>query len=112
MPRLASTRTHSGESSRPRLEAPFGMSNEALLHGDRLLHYAMARAACKWLDERHALWPFSRAWRDQLRADPEGRLARRSVLHETPAEANDEWTRWVAERSRGFRPNWRGVAEG
>jgi hypothetical protein len=87
---------------RPRLDALFGMSDETFLHGDRLRHDAMARALCEWLDERHSLLPFYQAWRDQWRADPDGRLAFQSVVHDTPEQENGEWTRWVVERSRGY----------
>jgi hypothetical protein len=103
MPTLAAALEHSGERSRPRLDALFGMSDDTFLNGDRLLHYAMARALCEWLDERHELWPFYQAWRDAGTGDPDGSLAFQSVVHETPAQANGEWARWVIGRSRGYR---------
>jgi hypothetical protein len=103
MPSLAAALARSDERSRPRLEALFGMSDDTFLNGDRLLHYAMARALCEWLDERNELWPFYQAWRDAGSGDPDGLLAFQSVVHETPAQANGEWARWVVGRSRGYR---------
>jgi hypothetical protein len=104
MPPLAAALQRADERTRPHLDSLFGMSNEAFLKGDRLLHYAMARALCEWLDERSALWPFYQAWRDAGSRDADGWLAFESVVHETPAHANGEWTRWVIARSRGHRP--------
>jgi hypothetical protein len=104
MPPLAAALERSGERSRPRLDSLFRMSDEAFLKGDRLLHYATARAVCKWLDERKALWPFYQAWRDAGSRDADGSLAFQSVVHETPTQANGGWTRWVIARSRTYRP--------
>jgi hypothetical protein len=101
MPPLAEALELSGERSRPRLDADYGMSDDTYLNGDRLLHYAMARALCEWLDEPHALWLFCQAWRDGGPGDPDGSLAFESVVHETPAQANGECARWVVGRSRG-----------
>jgi hypothetical protein len=103
MPPLAAALARPDERSRPRLEALFGMSDDTFLNGDRLLHYAMARALCEWLDERNELWPFYQAWRDAGSGDPDGLLAFQSVVHETPTQANGEWARWVVGRSRGYR---------
>ena len=38
-----------------------------------LLHRAMARAACQWLDGQGQLWPLYRGWRDDIANDPDGR---------------------------------------
>jgi hypothetical protein len=103
MPPLAMALQRSDERSRPHLDALFGMNDATFFNRDRLLHYAMARAVCEWLDERNALWPFYQAWRDGGNAEADGSLAFESAVHEMPAQANREWTRWVLERSRGYR---------
>jgi hypothetical protein len=86
------------------LDALFGMSDDAFRAKDvarelrparELLHYAMARYACEWLDAGNQLWPFYRAWREGIAGDPSGREAFRRVVLRTPEEANGEWVRWV-----------------
>ncbi|HEY1695697.1 MAG TPA: hypothetical protein VGG39_26195 [Polyangiaceae bacterium] len=88
---------------RAHLGALFGMSDLAF-RGDSAstsaLNEAMARATCQWLDERGALWPFYRAWRD-ARADAgdlDGVAAFRRIRGQTPAEADPDWRAWVLRR--------------
>jgi len=78
-----------------RLDRLFGMSDEAFRSGAEDLHYAMARYACQWLDDRGKLWPFYQRWRDHVADDPTGEISFREVVGMTPAEANASWTRWV-----------------
>ena len=52
---LAAALSRPAASSRPRLDDLFGMSDDTFSGAEHLLHYAMARAACEWLDERHAI---------------------------------------------------------
>jgi hypothetical protein len=78
-----------------RLDALFGMTDAAFRDGDEPLHYAMARYACQWLDQRGKLWAFYRAWRDTRDTDPTGERAFAAVVGQTPAEANDAWQAWV-----------------
>ena len=103
IPPVAAALERSGERSRPHLESLCGMSGDTFVNGDRWLHSAMARALSEWLHERNALWTFSQPWRDEGSGDPDGSLAFESVVHETPAQANGEWVRWVVVRSRGHR---------
>jgi len=59
---LAAALERSSERSRPRLEALFGMSDDAFLNGDRMLHYAMARALCGWWSRSPGWWSRSSDW--------------------------------------------------
>lgn len=59
------------------------------------LHYASARYLCQWLDQQGKLWPFYQRYRDQYATDPTGQLAFQAVVGKSPAEANDDWVRWV-----------------
>ena len=104
MPRLVDALASRDAHARPRLDALFSMSDPAFASGDRSLHYATARALCEWLDERGELWPFYRAWRDHVERDPDGTFALRAAIGKTPAQANDDWVRWVQMRSRPHAP--------
>ncbi len=87
------------------LEALFGMSEEAfwaneLPEGEARkarvrLHYAMARYACQWLQDKGVLWRFYRGWREGVAGDAGGERAFRAVVGEGPGEANGEWVAWV-----------------
>lgn len=83
------------ERAKTRLDALFGMSDEAFRGDGEDLHYAMARYACQWLDGKGKLWAFYQRWRDDVANDPKGEKAFAAVLGQTPAEANEAWTRWV-----------------
>jgi hypothetical protein len=66
-----------------------------------LLHYAMARSFCQWLDSRHrALWRFYHAWRDGFAGDPTGELAFAAVMKSTPAALDGDWRAWVLAQPR------------
>jgi hypothetical protein len=62
-----------------------------------LLHRAMARATCQWLDAQAELWPIYRGWRDDLATDPDGVAAFTRVTGHAPSapEADDAWRAWV-----------------
>ena len=77
------------------LAALFEMSDARFRGSGEDLHYAMARYACQWLDERGQLWDFYHAWRDGFASDTRGDKAFGSVVGRTPAEANEDWRRWV-----------------
>ncbi|HEX8792933.1 MAG TPA: hypothetical protein VF765_18435 [Polyangiaceae bacterium] len=84
-----------------RPSALFGMSDAAFAaRGDAdparfLLHYATARATCEWADERGALWPWYRAWRDDA-ALADGTAAFTHAAGMAPAEADAPWRAWVS----------------
>jgi hypothetical protein len=78
-----------------RLDVLFGMSDATFRDDDETLHYAMARYACQWLDQRGKLWAFYRAWRDGIDTDPTGEHAFVAAMGQTPAEANETWQAWV-----------------
>jgi hypothetical protein len=59
------------------------------------LHYAMARFACQWLDERGKLWPFYQRWRDHKEEDPTGTKSFQQVVGMSPEEASVAWQKWV-----------------
>ena len=82
------------------LDALFAMSDAAFRDPEtEWVHYAQAREAMRWLDtKRKKLWPFYTAWRGGILDDPTGEKAFRSVVGETPAEANGEWLAWVTSR--------------
>src|SRR5205814_1971965 len=63
-PRLLRALGDPRERARAAIDALFGMSDETFRDGDEDLHYAMARYACQWLDEKKALWDFYHRWRD------------------------------------------------
>jgi hypothetical protein len=88
------------------LGALFGMSDDDFrgrsdaggTDGTRsLLHRAMARATCQWLDAQGQLWPFYRGWRDDLAADSDGAATFTRVTGRSPADpaADDAWRAWV-----------------
>jgi hypothetical protein len=90
------------------LGALFGMSDDAVrgesdagdVDGTRsLLHRAMARAVCQWLDGKgkDQLWSFYGAWRDAGAADPDGVAAFTRVTGQAPTdpELDAAWRAWV-----------------
>jgi hypothetical protein len=95
LPRLRAALASRRERDTARLEALFGMPDATFRNDDEDLHYAMARYACQWLDERGLLWPFYRAWRADARDDPTGARSFAAVVGRTPAEATDSWIAWV-----------------
>jgi hypothetical protein len=95
LPRLQSALRSSREAAITRLDALFGMNDASFRDGDESLHYAMARYVCQWLDAQGKLWPFYRAWRDDVANDPTGEKAFSRVIGEAPRDANDAWVEWV-----------------
>jgi hypothetical protein len=103
--RLKAALRSSQESRAVRFGALFAMSDDAFRGEGQSLHYAMARYACQWLDERGWLWPFYRAWRDGIIDDVHGEKAFREVTRMSPEAANGPWREWVGNlrgRARGF----------
>ena len=76
--------------------------SDAAFGKDELLHYAMARYACQWLDERDKLWAFYHAFRDGIADDPTGEEAFTAVVGKAPKDANEQWVTWV--QRMGSRP--------
>jgi hypothetical protein len=62
-----------------------------------LLHRAMARATCQWLDAQDQLWPLYRGWRDDLATDPDGVATFTRITGHAPTEkwADEAWQTWV-----------------
>ena len=84
----------------------FGMSNDDFLakldaggtDGAKvMLHRAMARATCQWLDAQGQLWPLYQGWRDGLASDPDGVATFTRVTGRAPTapEADADWRAWV-----------------
>jgi hypothetical protein len=94
LPRLIAALRSKTERPTTTLDALFAMTDDDFHAGDEKLHYAMARYACQWLDERGKLWAFYRAWRSGAVRDPTGERAFAQVMGETPAQANEEWVVW------------------
>lgn len=93
-PRLKRALT-SAEKEHARLDVMFSMRDDVFRAENEDLHYAMARYACQWLDERGKLWAFYQRWRDTVATDPTGEKAFKEVVGMTPAEANPVWTKWT-----------------
>jgi hypothetical protein len=94
-PRLLRALASTNEREGAAFDRLFGMSDETFRNGDEDLHYAMARYACQWLDERKLLWPFYRRFRDTADKDPTGAHAFAEVTGGAPAEASAAWSKWV-----------------
>jgi hypothetical protein len=94
-PRLARALRSKDERAAARLDALFGMPDETFRDDDEDLHYAMARYACQWLDDRGLLWRFYQRWRDHVADDPTGAASFEAVVGSTPAGADAAWRRWV-----------------
>ncbi len=96
LPLLKQTMASAAQGSSVRVEALFSMSDQAFEQPETLLlHEAMARYLCQWLDERGLLWPFYRAWRDSAGQDVDGRATFTRVVGMTPEAATAPWRRWV-----------------
>ena len=88
-----------------RIDSLFGMSGPTFrgLSEDRQsmdlergrLHAAVARGFAVWLDEQGLLWPFYRAWRDEVGADPTGEKTFTALLGTSLEAANVTWLAWV-----------------
>jgi hypothetical protein len=80
-----------------RLDAVFALAGrpELLVGPNAYIAYAMSREALRWLDSRHQLWRFYRAWRDGVLDDPTGEKAFVAVVGKTPREATPEWVAWA-----------------
>jgi hypothetical protein len=94
-PRLVRAIASQKERAGVRLDALFGMPDDTFRGEDEDLHYAMARYACQWLDQKKELWPFYQRWRDNFASDSTGEKAFTEVDGHTPAEATTDWLRWV-----------------
>jgi hypothetical protein len=94
-PRLLAAFANPKERNQARLDALFGMNDDTFRDDDEDLHYAMARYACQWLDDRGKLWAFYQTWRDDVVDDPNGTRAFAKVLGKPPADLDEAWTRWV-----------------
>ena len=101
------------EPAPTRLDALFGMDTAAFLTLDPAhpgagptdvakenRHYALARYFAQWMDRRHLLWPFYRAFRDGVASDPTGAKAFAAVAGRTPGQADADWEAYV----RGLAP--------
>lgn len=93
-PRLKRALT-SSEREHARLDVMFGMRDDLFRSENEDLHYAMARYACQWLDERGKLWAFYQRWRDTASTDPTGEKAFKEVVGMSLPEANAVWSKWV-----------------
>jgi hypothetical protein len=94
-PRLVRALKSAREKDAARLDALFGMADDTFRDDDEDLHYAMARFACQWLDERGKLWAFYQRWRDHASEDPTGAKSFEEVVGKSPADASAAWTKWV-----------------
>jgi hypothetical protein len=95
LPRLIQALSSAKEKDEARLESLFGMADATFRNDQESLHYAIARYACQWLDERGFLWPFYHAYRDDSASDPTGEAAFTKVVGKKPADATREWHRWL-----------------
>ena len=94
-PRLARALRSAQEKDHARLDRLFEMSDATFRGDGEDLHYAMARFACQWLDQKGKLWAFYQRWRDSVADDPYGTKAFEAVVGETPQAAHAEWAKWV-----------------
>lgn len=78
-----------------RLDGVFALESMQLVGPEAYFGYAMSREALRWLDSRHQLWRFYRAWRDGILDDPTGEKAFVAVVGKTPREATGEWLAWI-----------------
>jgi len=93
--RLARAERSPAERAKVHLPKLFALDNDTVDAEDQDLHYAEARALCQWLDERGQLWPFYRAWRDGVAADPTGEKSFAQVTGMTPDQADAAWLAWA-----------------
>lgn len=100
-PRLQSALRSSRDAPAASLASLFSLSDEAFRGKGEDLHYAMARYACQWLDQRDQLWAFYHLWRDRHQDDPSGEKSFAAVLGRSPGEANADWVRWVLSLDSG-----------
>lgn len=95
-PRLIAGMNSPVERTEARLDALFGMTDDAFRSESlEKLHYATARYVCQWLDQKNWLWAFYRAYRDGFDDDVTGAKAFARVTGMSPAAANAAWTAWV-----------------
>jgi hypothetical protein len=95
-PRLLHAIASPKERSSVRLDALFGMPDDTFRGDDEDLHYAMARYACQWLDQKKLLWPFYQRWRDTFANDHDGEKAFTDVVGRSPMDATSDWVKWVS----------------
>jgi len=94
-PRLLRALRSNEERQQAGLPALFALNDTAFRNDDEDLHYASARYLCLWLDQQGLLWPFYQRFRDHHAEDPSGEQSFRAVVGRSPADANDDWVRWV-----------------
>jgi hypothetical protein len=95
LPRLLAGLATRSERDEARLDHLFGMSDDTFRNEREKLHYATARYACQWLDERRMLWPFYRRWRDHATEDPTGERSFEEIVGKPPREVTEAWIGWV-----------------
>jgi hypothetical protein len=88
-----------------KLDTLFTWTTDEPFRKNEALHYACAREALRWLHSQGLLWPFYRAWRDGVLADPVGGMAFEAVVHMNPAQATDAWLAWLrSDAAEGMVP--------
>ena len=95
LPRLRDAVNDPAERDLTRIDRMLAMSDAEFRGAHEDLHYSMGRYLCQWLDEQKLLWPFYRSWRDNHGEDPTGAKTFAAVVGKAPAEAQDEWVRWI-----------------
>ncbi len=78
-----------------RIDTLFGMTDDTFRNVDESMHYALTRYLCQWLDEKNQLWPFYRAYRDDVARDPTGAHAFERITGLTPEAAQKPWRGWL-----------------
>ena len=81
-----------------RLDALFGLRDEAAFRKHEALSYALAREFLRWADSRHQLWPFYRLFRDGVLTDETGEKAFAAVFGKKPADATAEFIDWLRSK--------------
>ena len=94
-PRLSRALNQKAEQGKVSVEHLFSLSDAVFRGADEDLNYALARYFCQWLDSQNELWPFYRAWRDDVANDPSGKLAFEAATGMTYAEATPKFRRWL-----------------
>jgi hypothetical protein len=94
-PRLIRALSLAEERGKVSVERLFSLSDARFRDQDEDLNYALARYVCQWLDERRALWPFYRGWRDGYQSDKDGSVAFARATGMTPKEATAPFLTWL-----------------
>lgn len=77
------------------LAALFAWDDTTFRDEQETLHYAVARYACQWMDEKGWLWPFYKRWRDHVEEDPSGRASFAAVTGASVEDADARWMTWL-----------------